>query len=89
MPCLPQFEGPAPLWVSLLSYGYLSAVVGLELIEDFGLAGTAGPSFSLTPQAYVKFIVEHLLVLRQVLEPYDHTDADGVTEDDLHSNGST
>lgn len=32
-------------------------------------------SFSISPQMYIKLIVEHLLVLPQVLEPYDQNTA--------------
>jgi hypothetical protein len=34
--------------------------------------GRGEPQFSLTPQVYVKLIGEHLLLLPQLLEPYDH-----------------
>jgi len=49
----------------------------LELKEDFSRVTVTEniPKFSLTPQSYVKFIVEHLLVLRQLLEPYDQSDS--------------
>jgi len=33
------------------------------------------PEFSLSPQGYVKLVVEHLIVLRHLLEPYDYNEA--------------
>jgi len=48
----------------------------LFIAQDFSQE-TRGqiPVFSLSAQGYVKLIVEHLLVLRQLLDPYDANEA--------------
>jgi hypothetical protein len=39
--------------------------------------GRGEPQFNLTPQIYIKLIGEHLLLLPQLLEPYDHKETLG------------
>lgn len=49
---------------------------GFENFPEWSFEATgAVPRFSLSPQNYVKLVVEHLLVLRQNLEPYDRAEA--------------
>jgi hypothetical protein len=66
-------------------------LASLDRKEDFSRASATVPKFSLTPQGYVKFIVEHLLVLRQVLEPYDEREGsnrtDSTTDEDVTATG--
>jgi hypothetical protein len=43
-------------------------------------------NFSLSPLGYIKFIVEHLLILPQVLEPYDsHEALEKIAFDEIRS----
>lgn len=48
----------------------------MESFAEWGFEASGPvPRFSLSPQNYMKLVVEHLLVLRQSLEPYDRTEA--------------
>eukprot|EP01125_Pyxidicula_operculata_P020505 TRINITY_DN7598_c0_g1_i2.p1 TRINITY_DN7598_c0_g1~~TRINITY_DN7598_c0_g1_i2.p1 ORF type:complete len:900 (-),score=207.85 TRINITY_DN7598_c0_g1_i2:139-2838(-) len=55
-------------------FGYIKQkLIDLPCLEEWSeeMRGQI-PKHSITPQGYIKLIVEHLLVIRQMLEPYDH-----------------